>query len=112
MVDIASIAPGLELHEDGIWYSPDEQPVSYPDEGHGACIALEDGSFWFRHRNRCIVAAVKAFPPPDGGTIFDIGGGNGFVARGLLDATSEVREISAARPMRFGGSCLVVAHAA
>jgi hypothetical protein len=56
--------------------------------------------------------AVRAFPPPDGGTIFDIGGGNGFVARGLLDATSEVREISAARPMRFGGSCLVVAHAA
>jgi SAM-dependent methyltransferase len=86
MVDIASIAPGLELREDGIWYSPDAQPVSYPAEGHVACIALEDGSFWFRHRNRCIVAAVRAFPPPDGGTIFDIGGGNGFVARGLLDA--------------------------
>ena len=29
---------------------------------------------------------MRAFPPPDGGTIFDIGGGNGFVARGLLDA--------------------------
>jgi SAM-dependent methyltransferase len=86
MVDIASIAPGLELREDGIWYSPDAQAVSYPAEGHGACIALEDESFWFRHRNRCIVAAVKAFPPADGGTIFDIGGGNGFVARGLLDA--------------------------
>jgi SAM-dependent methyltransferase len=86
MVDIASIAPGLELREDGIWYGADEQAVSYPAEGHGACIALEDGSFWFRHRNRCIVAAVRAFPPPDGGTIFDIGGGNGFVARGLLDA--------------------------
>ena len=79
-------APGLELREDGIWYRPEAQPVSYPAEGHVACIALEDGSFWFRHRNRCIVAAVRAFPPPDGGTIFDIGGGNGFVARGLLDA--------------------------
>jgi hypothetical protein len=30
----------------------------------------------------------------------------------LLDVTSEVREISAAWPTRFGGSCLVVAHAA
>jgi len=86
MVDIAAIAPGLELRDDGIWYSLDEQAVSYPSEGHSACFALEDASFWFRHRNACIVAAVQTFPPPDGGTIFDVGGGNGFVARGLLDA--------------------------
>jgi SAM-dependent methyltransferase len=84
MVDIAAIAPGLELRDDGIWYSADEQAVSYPSDGHGACFALEDGSFWFRHRNACIVAAVQTFAPP--GTIFDVGGGNGFVARGLLDA--------------------------
>lgn len=86
MVDIASIAPGLELRDDGIWYSVDARPVSYPTEGHSACFALEDESFWFRHRNACIVAAVKTFPPAEGGTIFDIGGGNGFVSRGLLDA--------------------------
>jgi len=90
MVDIASIAPDLQLREDGIWYSPDQQTVSYPVDGHTACYALEDASFWFRHRNDCIVAAVKRFPPPDGGTIFDVGGGNGYVARGLLDAGFEV----------------------
>jgi len=86
MVDIAAIAAGLELRDDGIWYGAEDQAVSYPNEGHGACFALEDASFWFRHRNACIVAAVRAFPPADGGTIFDVGGGNGFVARGLLDA--------------------------
>ena len=86
MVDIATIAPRVELRDDGIWYGADAQAVSYPAEGHSACFALEDASYWFRHRNACIVAAVQAFPPADGGTILDVGGGNGFVARGLLDA--------------------------
>lgn len=86
MIDIGLIAPDLELREDGIWYSRDQRSVSYPVDGHAGCFALEDSSFWFAHRNRCIVAAVKTFPPPEGGAIFDIGGGNGFVARGLLDA--------------------------
>ena len=86
MIDIGLIAPDLELREDGIWYSKDQRSVSYPVDGHAACFALEDSSFWFAHRNACIVAAVKTFPPPKGGAIFDVGGGNGFVARGLLDA--------------------------
>jgi SAM-dependent methyltransferase len=45
---------------------------------------LEDTSFWFSHRNRCIVAAVSRIPPT--GPILDVGGGNGFVARALIDA--------------------------
>lgn len=58
--------------------------VSYPADGNAVCFQLEDGSFWFRHRNRCIAAAVAQFPPA--GYILDIGGGNGFVARALIDA--------------------------
>jgi SAM-dependent methyltransferase len=58
--------------------------VSYPADGNAVCFQLEDGSFWFRHRNRCITAAVEQFPPA--GAILDIGGGNGFVARALIDA--------------------------
>lgn len=90
MIDIAAIAPDLRLAEDGIWYSPDTQPISYPSDGNDACFALEDSSFWFAHRNDCIVAAASKFPPPVGGTIVDVGGGNGFVARGLLRAGFEV----------------------
>jgi SAM-dependent methyltransferase len=58
--------------------------ISYPADGNAVCFLVEDDSFWFRHRNRCIVEAVTQFPPS--GQILDIGGGNGWVARGLIDA--------------------------
>jgi SAM-dependent methyltransferase len=45
---------------------------------------VEDSSFWFRHRNRCIVSLVRRFSPD--ATFLDIGGGNGFVAGGLIES--------------------------
>ncbi len=50
-------------------------------------LALEGDSFWFAHRNACIVAAVRRFPPS--GPIFDVGGGNGVVALALERAGFE-----------------------
>lgn len=70
--------------QSGIWASGRAAKVAYPEGDHAACFALEESSFWFRHRNRCIAAAVKKYAPS--GFILDIGGGNGFVARGLIDA--------------------------
>ena len=90
MLDIESISTGLELGEDGIWYSRREQAVSYAADGHADCFAVEDRSFWFRHRNACILAVVENFPPDGGGPIVDVGGGNGFVAAGLAAAGFEV----------------------
>jgi SAM-dependent methyltransferase len=58
--------------------------VSYPADGNAVCFQLEDESFWFKHRNRCILEAVRQFGPA--GRIVDVGGGNGFVARALIDA--------------------------
>ena len=58
--------------------------VSYPKDGHELCYQLEDRAFWFRHRNLCITEAVRQFPPD--GVILDVGGGNGYVARALIDA--------------------------
>ena len=58
--------------------------VSYPADGNAVCFQVEDESFWFKHRNRCIVESVKQFSP--NGQILDIGGGNGWVARALIDA--------------------------
>ena len=71
----------------GIWSSNRAAKVAYPEGDHATCFGLEDASFWFRHRNRAIVAAVTRHPPA--GFILDIGGGNGFVARGLIDAGFE-----------------------
>ncbi len=91
MVDIQSISTGLKLGDDGIWYShQDNQNISYPSDGNENCLAVEDGSFWFRHRNNCIASIVKTYPPQDNGTIFDIGGGNGFVSLGLANAGFDV----------------------
>lgn len=56
----------------------------YPEEGHELCYRLEEDSFWFRHRNNCIVEVVKGFPPR--GLLYDVGGGNGFVTRALEDS--------------------------
>lgn len=43
--------------------------------------AIEDSSFWFRHRNRVISSTVKRFSGAE--TVFEIGGGNGYVSLGL-----------------------------
>jgi SAM-dependent methyltransferase len=89
-VDIKAISSGLELGDDGIWYSPENRAVSYPADGNECCFALEDASFWFRHRNDCIATALRSFPPPESAAVFDIGGGNGYVSAGLSAAGFEV----------------------
>ena len=90
MVDIQSISTGLNLGDDGIWYSQENQDITYPLEGNENTFAVEDHSFWFRHRNNCIRSIVETYPPRDKETIFDIGGGNGFVSLGLSNAGFDV----------------------
>jgi SAM-dependent methyltransferase len=88
MISIPSIATGLRKGRDGIWYGVRDAHLSYPENGHDACFAVEDKSFWFNHRNDCILSVLKSFPP--GGTLFDIGGGNGFVSLALARAGFDV----------------------
>jgi SAM-dependent methyltransferase len=86
-VNVGSFSDALHLDADsGIWRPrvAAGSHLSYPADHNAACFQLEDGSFWFTHRNRCIVAAVRRFPPD--GFILDVGGGNGFVAQGLIEA--------------------------
>ena len=74
----------LDRASDGVWYAREREPVSYLEEGNEVCFELEEQSFWFAHRGACLEAVVRRFPPS--GTIYDIGGGNGFVTRRLIDA--------------------------
>jgi SAM-dependent methyltransferase len=90
MLDMGRIAPSLKLGADGIWHSEVNSPVSYPRGANDRCLDIEDGSFWFGHRNACIVAAVQTFPPGARGPIYDIGGGNGYVSVGLMKAGFDV----------------------
>ncbi|MGK2910711.1 MAG: class I SAM-dependent methyltransferase, partial [Sphingobium sp.] len=62
--------------------------VSYPAGAHATFAKVEAGSFWFRHRNACILDLLQRKPP--GGTVWDIGGGNGFVSLAMQRAGHEV----------------------
>lgn len=87
MISISTIAPKLRKNREGIWTSAADSDVSYPEEGHDTFRAVEEKSFWFEHRNRCILSVMKRLPPA--GALFDIGGGNGFVSLALEAAGFE-----------------------
>ena len=80
-LDLTRFADGLQRNRDGVWRGCGNEPVSYPAAGNNDCFALEDSSFWFAHRNACLMALLRRFPAS--GPFFDIGGGNGFVAAAL-----------------------------
>ena len=82
--EFACTIPGLELRPPGIWYSRTNSPISYPESAHADFLKAEDRSFWFRHRGRCIVDLVRKFS--SGGLFLDVGGGNGIVAKYLVEA--------------------------
>ena len=88
MLDISQFTAGLEQREDDIWVARHQRDVSYPEEGNEACFAVEDTSFWFRHRNSVISELVNRTSPSD--VFFDIGGGNGCVSNALQAAGREV----------------------
>lgn len=74
--------PSERLHlASGIWEAESTRELSYPDQGNDSCYEVEDASYWFRHRNACIVALMRRFPPD--GVVYDIGGGNGYVTLGM-----------------------------
>lgn len=78
---INQISNNLE-NKNGIWFSKSESMVSFPEEGYDSCYKIEEDSFWFRHRNNCIIEVAKSILNTDD-YIFDVGGGNGFVSFAL-----------------------------
>src|SRR6266404_2294818 len=88
---IAGLSSGLTFDEHGIWTSTKSSLVSYPKDGNYLCLPLEDSSYWFKHRNDCIVSVVSLFSQV--GAILDVGGGNGYVTRRLLDEGFEAARL-------------------
>lgn len=77
MLELDSIANNL-IAENNIWFSKTNSAISYPDDGNDVCFDLEDKSFWFKHRNNCILQCVQQYIEDK--EILDIGGGNGYVS--------------------------------
>ena len=88
MIDISEVASNLSPGENGIWFSKRLSQFSYPEDGNTYCNEIEDRSFWFKHRNKCITEAVRLYSPP--GIIFDVGGGNGFVSQAIGQLGADV----------------------
>ncbi len=82
-MSITNLTKALTADQHGIFTYSQSASVAYPEGGNLYCFQLEDDSFWFIHRNDCIASVVKRFPPD--GAILDIGGGNGFVTKRILD---------------------------
>lgn len=96
-VDINILTRGLVEDGDGVWHGHENDQVSYPSDGCKSAFAFEETSFWFLHRNRVIVDAIRRTAPPPR-LFLDVGGGNGFVTCALVRAgyPSVILEPSAA----------------
>lgn len=79
--DLRGLAPDLDDLGGGVLGRVQDSEVFYPADGHAGCLAVEDDSWWFAHRNQVLVDLLGQYPP--GPTLLDIGGGNGCVARAL-----------------------------
>jgi len=81
---IENITKNLTQKDSGIWFSSHNNDVSYPKDGHNFCHGIESTSFWYRHRNECILDTIKTsdFESP----FLDIGGGNGTTAKMIEEA--------------------------
>lgn len=76
------------VKREGIFYTDNDVSVSYPNEGNQLSLQLEDNSFWFKHRNHCILSMIKQFPPTTP-IICEVGCGNGYVTLGIQKAGFE-----------------------
>jgi len=85
--------PSLHKDELGLWRCNSQSECLIPENGLASYLEVEDRSFWCRHRNQCITAAMHRFPPA--GPLLYLGGGTGFVARGIQDAGFEAAVLEA-----------------
>ncbi|MDG1491254.1 MAG: class I SAM-dependent methyltransferase [Planctomycetota bacterium] len=83
--DVWSERMGLTL-DGGIWHSGTPREVSYSVDGHSECFGVEEGSFWFKHRNECIGAVAQRFLTEPSSGLVEVGGGNGYVAQHLTQS--------------------------
>ncbi len=88
---IESITKNL-VFIDGVWTSKNAHTIHYPGKRREILFLTEERSFWFRHRNRCILSILEQFQPQ--GLFIDLGSGNGFVSRAIEQSGFDLEVIS------------------
>ncbi len=58
--------------------------LSYPEIGNELCFAIEEQSLWFNQRNELILHYLDKYQV--NGDLLDIGGGNGFQSKAIINA--------------------------
>lgn len=76
------------IFKDGIWFSDKHTEISYPGKGNDIIFEIEDKSFWFGHRNKCIGTLVNKYR--NEGYFIDVGGGNGVVTHYLSKKYNDI----------------------
>lgn len=88
---------GVAQNIGGVWHTENSAEIHFPDDVHDDLYAIEDGSFWFRHRNRTIENALRRVGSPS--ALWEIGAGNGCVAHHLQRCGMRVATVE---PMAAG----------
>jgi 2-polyprenyl-3-methyl-5-hydroxy-6-metoxy-1,4-benzoquinol methylase len=78
----AILTSGL-VFNNNIWFSKENKRISHPESGNEECYEIEDQSYWFIHRNSILKSVIQRYS--NGKLFFDVGGGNGYVTKALLD---------------------------
>lgn len=73
----------------------------YPENGNDSCFVVEDHSFWFQARNVVICQILKVFTQSSQ-SFWDVGGGNGFVTRAIIDDPGLTVEATLIEPATTG----------
>jgi len=77
------------VQRSGLWHPiASSQAPAYPDEARDALAAVEDASYWFRHRARAVERLARRARIE--GAIWDVGAGNGSIALYLQQRGFEV----------------------
>ena len=70
---------------DGVWKTHGDAATStFSSQSHHALHDAEEGSLWFATRNDLVLQLLELVGPPP--SLWDVGAGNGFVARALQAA--------------------------
>ena len=83
MISVPSDIPAIFGDDPGPIYRVgiERTPISYPTRGNDDCNAIEDHSYWFVHRNRCLSSLLGS--RIRSGVMLDVGGGNGSTTAAL-----------------------------
>jgi SAM-dependent methyltransferase len=74
-------ASHLELSSDGIWVVRGDADQAFASNDETDWAEVEGRSFWYRHRNEVLLDVLRRFPYR--GWLFEIGAGNGAVAKAM-----------------------------